>query len=71
MQLNQPEYMKEKPFSRNVSMEEQGDKHLLLFLCPGSIYKHCSHIGWAVYCKSSNPPSYIQKYKYVVWVPVV
>ena len=32
MQLNQPEYMKEKPFCKNVSMEEQGDKYLLLFL---------------------------------------
>ena len=30
MQLNQQEYMKEKPFYQSVSMEEQGDKYLLV-----------------------------------------
>ena len=29
MQLNPQEYLKEKPISRSVSMEEQGDQYLL------------------------------------------
>ena len=32
MQLNQQEYIKEKPFCQSVSMEEQGDKYLICFV---------------------------------------
>ena len=52
MQLNQQEYMKEKPFCQSVSMEEQGDKYLLLL-------KFCSRFCVLVACINIDIYTYV------------
>ena len=61
MQLNQQEYIKEKPFCQSVSMEEQGDKYLICFVCC-LMYKLWVHI-WVELFTASEAAQYHILYK--------